>query len=863
MRRREAEAGETKMLIWRVQNQKDGYSRVCRGARWLLGLLLGLLLSIGATSVLANQSEMVVDAKNPLMAKLSSELLHRTENPVRLNGSAADDSALSHDAILVYVSLLPGHCGQEIEALLAEVVDRDDRAGLLAARVRPDQLPALAGSAAVRFVRPVNPPLVRQGNYLSEGDRLLQAAAVRERLGSDGSGVKVGVISDGVDHLYQAQSSGDLPAGVMVLSNSEGGDEGTAMLEIIHDLAPGAQLCFHDCGSNVIAFNRAFDQLVAAGCDIIVDDIGWMTEPYFEDGLVAQHLAELAESRKVLLVSAAGNDAQGHYQGYFQAVSEGGTGTYHDFSGGRGVTRLKFLLQPGATLLAVLQWDDQFGISDNDYDLLLQAADGTILDFSQDQQSGWGDPLEYLYWTNDSSSAVEANIRIENYRGQADPKNLELFIFSGAASCLGSGYLTPDDSVYGHPAVPGVLAVGTVSLENPAAIADYSSRGPVTITLPTREIRLKPDLVGIDGVTVSGAGGFDSPFYGTSAAAPHLAAIAALLWEKSPALSAEEVKEQLQAGCVDLGQLGADPTFGAGRVDAWQAMGLSPGGEPALTVGLSRSTAAAGTSIEIAAQAEGISQPSYQFWLQSPQDQTWTVLADYQSSGNLSFTRLVPGCYQLLVFVKPATADYTAAISSQPLVVTFTGSGVNDLELSGPNGAYAEQTAAVFTAQASSAGGNPRYQFWCHDQAGWRQLGDYTEQNVLQLPGLVTGSYVIAVCALDRDDLLAGKWSAAYSRSCLLNVGSRVQLTVPASGSIGSPVILAAATSGLTGGEYQFWYQAPDQSWHQSGGYQSSGLYSFIPAVPGNYRVVVYAKDHYAPATEQYAVTAGAVIKVS
>src|SRR5439155_2441501 len=104
-------------------------------------------------------------------------------------------------------------------------------------------------------------------------------------------------------------------------------------------------------------------------------------------------------------------------------------------------------------------------------------------------------------------------------------------------------------------------------------IAPYSSRGP------TNDGRTKPDITGIDGVSVTGAGGFSNPFYGTSAAGPHIAGIAALLLQCRSSLKAGEpgdspssdratMRDALLSNAIDLGSPGVDNTYGTGRADA-------------------------------------------------------------------------------------------------------------------------------------------------------------------------------------------------------------------------------------------------------------------------------------------------------
>ena len=121
--------------------------------------------------------------------------------------------------------------------------------------------------------------------------------------------------------------------------------------------------------------------------------------------------------------------------------------------------------------------------------------------------------------------------------------------------------------------MPNAIAVGAIDASDPGNddIEPFSSQGPVTISYPSPVSRSKPDLCGIDGVTVTGAGGFPVPFYGTSAAAPHIAAIAAQLWGAFPAKTGDEIRTTLYSSALDLGSAGYDNVFGYGRADALDA----------------------------------------------------------------------------------------------------------------------------------------------------------------------------------------------------------------------------------------------------------------------------------------------------
>ena len=155
---------------------------------------------------------------------------------------------------------------------------------------------ALDEVAALDAVKEVKPPAygMREGAGAvnTPGDEILGAAAARSAFGVTGAGVKVGVISDGVDHLANSVMSNDLPAGVEVLSPGSG-DEGTAMLEIVHDLAPGAALAFYGPSTSVDMAN-GINALAAAGARVVMDDLSFFFEPKFEDGLIAETVRSFA-----------------------------------------------------------------------------------------------------------------------------------------------------------------------------------------------------------------------------------------------------------------------------------------------------------------------------------------------------------------------------------------------------------------------------------------------------------------------------------------------------------------------------------------------------------------------------------------
>ena len=435
--------------------------------------------------------------------------------------------------------------------------------------------------AQLPFVKKVKAPdyaITRVGSKTTEGDVILRANELRAR-GFDGNGVRVGVISDGIGGLDASKGSGDLPSNVTTVTFPGSGAEGTAMLEIVHDLAPGAELGF--CGpATSLEMPRCVQDLATVfKADIIVDDLGFLGESYFEDGPVARAVAGIV-ANGVFYTSSAGNQAQEHYEGNFVA-SPAPNVPFHNFgaaAGGANDSAMGYTLAPGGEVTIILQWNDPFGQSGNDYDLYLYDQTlTTILAKSEETQDGNDDPIEVLIYPNTTNQDLPVNILISKFSGAN--RRLEFFTVRGPGQI--QEYGVPGDSIFGHAAIPGVLAVAALDARTPNTIESFSSRGPSTIHFPSLVSRAKPDLSAIDGVSVTGAGGFPSTFFGTSAASPHVAGVAALLKSRSPAARATDIANALVNRAVDLGVGGRDSTFGAGRIDAIAAAEALP---PGITV---------------------------------------------------------------------------------------------------------------------------------------------------------------------------------------------------------------------------------------------------------------------------------------
>ena len=412
------------------------------------------------------------------------------------------------------------------------------------------------------FILMITSPVEGIGSKTTVGDKILKTDQLRNETHSEGENIPIGVISNGLSGMKNAQASGDLPEQIYIISHGER-SEGTAMLEIIHDIAPGAPLLYADFGGGKDEeFVSAVENLVASGARVIVDDVGFLQVPYFEDGTSAARLQELLKNNPdVILVSAAGNNADAHYQGNFSPDING----YHLFNGQTGIP---VTINPGGTISVFLQWNDPFGSSGNDYNLYLE-ENGKLIGMSERPQTGSDIPIEKFTYQNTGKQPVNAEIRVTRANNQIEEKTLEIFINARKDKfTIPDTYLIPEDSIIGHAALPDVISVAAISPDDIPNIAKFSSNGYVTITWPEPMVREKPDISGVSGVEVTGSGGFPKKFTGTSAAAPHIAALIGLEWSLFPDLPAKDIKKALFESSLELGSPGWDSSFGYGLPDA-------------------------------------------------------------------------------------------------------------------------------------------------------------------------------------------------------------------------------------------------------------------------------------------------------
>ncbi|MDM8532020.1 S8 family serine peptidase [Anaerolineales bacterium HSG25] len=373
--------------------------------------------------------------------------------------------------------------------------------------------------------------------------------------GITGRGVKIGVLDLGFAG-YEDLLGKELPATVTLKAFGDDYDlyeeaHGTACAEIVHEMAPEAELFLVYYDGTDVAMGQAVEWLIEQEVDIIsnsTNSIG--TTPLDGTGFSAD-LVELAYENGIFWVNSAGNYAERHYQGRFED-SDGDN--MHDFGDLKKQT-ISFRAGEDYPTHIVLNWDNWEDV-DQDYELILYDRDGNLLAKSEESQSGgFGEqPLEGFLYTFDDEDIYL--LGIENYDGTArGDATFDLFI---EPSLIPEKFIVREHSLGGPADAEHAFAVGATYWYDDL-LEDYSSRGPTT------DGRVKPDIsapAGVDSHTYS-----PENFPGTSAATPHVAGAAALLLQIFPDLMPDDVRAFIQERALDLGRTGSDNQFGAGRIN--------------------------------------------------------------------------------------------------------------------------------------------------------------------------------------------------------------------------------------------------------------------------------------------------------
>lgn len=537
---------------------------------------------------------------------------------VRVSGDARERVPGVRDAGASIVAVAPGY-----HLISASAGEGELRAIARAPGVESvtEELTPMTGRVASPAMRTLN---TCAPGVVSEGDQQLGADVARDQYRVDGAGIKVGVMSDSfntgtpVTKAADDIATADLPGPgnpcgrttpVQVLDdsatqappNGPTADEGRAMTQIVHDLAPGADLAFATAFTGQVAFAANIKALANAGADVIADDIIYFAEPYYQDGIVANAVNDVTTNQGVAYFSMAfnnnriiaGNDSNSWEAPAYRNAGScpalvGGTDCM-DFDPGPGVDNAFNITWSGSGKFRIgLQWaEPQNGVATNLDLYLIDAATNTVVAFSTQNNVTSGLPSEFVALTPSNTTAGNYRLVIRRVAGFA-PRLKWINNDNGAGSIGALEYPTSSGgdvvgpTIYGHNGTAGAQTVGAVPYFDSSTVESYSGRGPVThlfgpvngVTpappLASAEVLDKPDVVATDG-GINSFFGSGNRFFGTSAAAPHAAAVGALQLAAEPSLSAAEVKAMQKSTAVPVGSFGP-LAAGAGLIDAPAAL---------------------------------------------------------------------------------------------------------------------------------------------------------------------------------------------------------------------------------------------------------------------------------------------------
>jgi len=532
----------------------------------------------------------------------------RTPFMLRTNGGYVEVSAFGADPAALRAQL------ESRGMLNAKVHDYS-----VSGRVPVSAIADLASTPGLTFMKR-SLRTTHAGIVTSQGDKSLRANIARQQFDVSGKGVRVGVLSDSFDCAPGAFAEGqrfsrakddvrtdDLPPGIHVLEDlsdelsDDCSDEGRAMMQIVHDVAPGAKMSFPTAFISEQDFADGIIDLAKDGADVIVDDVVYFDEPMFENGIVADSVNKVV-SQGIPYFSSAGNEERLSYASEFRPKKDQDGVVRHDFAGGRRADTLQHVTIPsqGDTVIA-LDWDEPSlsanGVrgSRSNVDLVFYNMDGTpvqdcdtapddatFCQFAGISDNVGADAVELAEIINVGDNPLEVQVAIELVAGPA-PNLVKYDWFDFGEPYIVDEFDTRSGTVFGHANAQGAEAVGgawwfdTAAFGaanhpqcNKACVNSYSSAGGTPILFDERGRRLsnpflgfKPGVTGPDGgnttffffnqTTPAPGEPDDFPnFFGTSAAAPHVAAVAALMLDKRKNLRPREIYNVLRATADDI-----------------------------------------------------------------------------------------------------------------------------------------------------------------------------------------------------------------------------------------------------------------------------------------------------------------------
>lgn len=538
-----------------------------------------------AVPAVARLSPKKADKMDTALAELAATANQKERSAARLQ-EQAQEYGLPLDGERVQIQLVIDGANQElvtqaVDELGGQITGSIDGGALLQGWLPASQLNALAARPEVHYIRQPIPAVLLDttgGDYETEAldDMNVQSW---HSAGWRGQNVKVGIIDGGFTD-YPDLLGSELPATIVAknfVDNQSDADvdgttkHGTAVAEIIHDIAPNARLYIAKVATNIDLQEATAWLRDVQKVDLISTSLGWYNlTPGDGTGQFADLVAQ-TRAAGTLWMTAAGNDRESHWGGLYEDPDDDDFLDFAPnqevdyFGPGNGST---YIIPPGLRISIYVRWNDWSDV-DQDYDLFAVRWNGSesswqIVAASRNAQDGqFGQqPTEQLFFTT-SGDPAPYGFLIQRYRADpAQPANFEIFI---------PKFLRPDEIVTARSLAnladaPQALTVAAVDAAIPYPQEPYSAEGPTNGPGGSQNGGFtKPDLAAYANVSTASFGTSDR-FNGTSAATPHVTGAAALVLSAYPQASAGDIQSFLETRAIDMGPSGKDTDFGQGRL---------------------------------------------------------------------------------------------------------------------------------------------------------------------------------------------------------------------------------------------------------------------------------------------------------
>ena len=397
-------------------------------------------------------------------------------------------------------------------------------------------------------------------------------ASVLHSAGLSGKGVRIGIIDLGF-YNYDLLLGTELPDTVAMknfrhdtcgFSFCPSQSHGTAVAELIHDIAPDAELYLVSI-STTYELLDAINWLEMQDVDIVSCSLGyWLCGPIDGSGWCSVRFGNMRK-RGILPVVAAGNSATSHWYGINRDENADSLVEIDNEN-----QSLSFSAYSYGEATVSINWDDwganpEEAASDQDIDLLVLSP------------YPYSTEIETVAQGINPQTGEPGHMPIESVSFETEPgRTYYIFLVNTKTTHQVTVHLFLDgdhsydlvpyeasESVLQPSDSPFVLSVGAANLSG--QVLDFSSRGP------TWDGRVKPDLTGFSGLETASI----PDFSGTSAAAPTVAGVCALLKEAHPEWGPDQVEAALEALANDIFTKGQDEASGIGVVDVTKAIDIS------------------------------------------------------------------------------------------------------------------------------------------------------------------------------------------------------------------------------------------------------------------------------------------------